>query len=49
MLELYMIRHGFAGNSLEDETMDEERPLKKKGKEQIKEVSKGLKASENTL
>lgn len=44
MLELYMIRHGYAGVSLEDEAMDEERPLKKKGKEQIKEVSKGLKA-----
>lgn len=44
MLELYMIRHGFADEPLEDEKMDEERPLKKKGKEQIQDVSKGLKA-----
>lgn len=39
-----MIRHGFAGSSLENKKMDDERPLKKKGKEQMKDVSKGLKA-----
>ena len=43
MLELYIIRHGLAGKSLEDETMDDERPLKKKGKEKMKEIAKGLK------
>lgn len=43
MQELFIIRHGFAGQSLEDRAMDEERPLKKKGKEQIKGVAKGLK------
>lgn len=43
MLELYMIRHGFAGKNLEDETLDEERSLKKKGKDQIKGIAKGLK------
>ena len=42
MLELYIIRHGLAGKSLEDETMDQERPLKKKGKEKMKEIAKGL-------
>lgn len=42
MLELYIIRHGLAGKSLEDEAMDHERPLKKKGKEQMKEIAKGL-------
>lgn len=43
MLELYIIRHGLAGKSLEDEAMDEERPLKKKGKEKMKGIAKGLK------
>lgn len=42
MLELYIIRHGLAGQCLEDKMMDEERPLKKKGKEQLKEIAKGL-------
>ena len=37
-----MIRHGLAGERLEDEKQDEERPLKKKGKEKIKEIAKGL-------
>ncbi len=43
MFELYMIRHGLAGKRLDDETMDELRPLKKKGKEKMKEIAKGLK------
>lgn len=43
MIELYIIRHGLAGKSLEDETIDEERPLKKKGKEQMKDIAKSLK------
>lgn len=43
MLELYIIRHGLAGRSLEDEKMDAERPLKKKGKSKMKEIAKGLK------
>lgn len=42
MFELYIIRHGLAGKSLEDKTMDEERSLTKKGKEKVKEISKGL-------
>lgn len=42
MLELYIIRHGLAGKSLEDEALDEERPLKKKGKEMMKDIAKGL-------
>ena len=32
MLELYLIRHGIAGKSLEDEVKDEARPLRKKEK-----------------
>lgn len=43
MLELYMIRHGLAGSPLDDESLDETRPLKKKGKEKMKEIAKGLK------
>src|ERR1700722_8843966 len=42
MLELYIIRHSLAGRSLEDEAVDHERPLKKKGKEKMKDVAKGL-------
>lgn len=42
MLELYIIRHSLAGRTLEDEAMDHERPLKKKGKEKMKEIAKGL-------
>lgn len=43
MLELYMIRHGFAGTPVEDKAKDEARPLKPKGKDKTKEISKGLK------
>lgn len=43
MLELCLIRHGLAGTSFEDEAMDYERPLKKKGKEKLKDIAKGLK------
>lgn len=43
MLELYIIRHGLAGKPLEDETLDEARPLKKKGKEKMKDIAKSLK------
>jgi phosphohistidine phosphatase len=43
MLELYIIRHGLAGKSLEGDVEDNERPLKKKGKEKMKDVAKGLK------
>ncbi|MBA3816634.1 MAG: phosphohistidine phosphatase SixA [Parachlamydiaceae bacterium] len=49
MLELYIIRHGFAGIRLEDEALDEERPLKKKGKEKMKDISKGLKEMDVTF
>lgn len=45
-MQLYIVRHGFAGTSLEDEEMDKARPLKKKGKEQMKGVAKGLKEME---
>ena len=38
-----MIRHGLAGSSLEDEFLDEERPLIKKGKEKMKGIAKRLK------
>lgn len=43
MLELYVIRHGPAGKSIEDESMDDGRPLKKKGKDKMKDIAKGLK------
>lgn len=33
MLELFIIRHGLADNSLEDQTKDDKRPLKKKRKD----------------
>lgn len=44
MIELYIIRHGLAGTPLQDQTLDEERPLTRKGKEKMKEIAKGLKA-----
>lgn len=43
MLELYIIRHGFAGKSNEGAADDDLRPLKKKGKEQMKDVGRSLK------
>jgi phosphohistidine phosphatase len=43
MKELYMIRHALAGSSLENEVDDEARPLKKKGKDKMKAIAKGLK------
>lgn len=43
MLELYIIRHGIAGSSIEDEIADNKRPLEKKGKRIMKDVAKGLK------
>lgn len=43
MLELCIIRHGLAGATQEDENMDQERPLKKKGKKKMKDIAKGLK------
>jgi phosphohistidine phosphatase len=43
MLELYIIRHGLAGIGLEDEALDHARPLKKKGREQMKGIAKALK------
>lgn len=46
MLELYIIRHGLAGQSLEDEKVDAKRSLKKKGKEQMKDIAKGLNEQE---
>lgn len=42
MLELYIIRHGLAGKPLEDESLDEERPMTKKGKDRMKDIAKGL-------
>lgn len=42
MLELYIIRHGLAGKALPDAAMDQERPLKKKGKEQMNDIAKAL-------
>lgn len=43
MLELYVIRHGFAGSPIEDKKLDDARPLKKKGREKIKDIAKSLK------
>lgn len=43
MMELFVIRHGPAGASMEDYAHDGERPLTKKGIEKIKAVAKGLK------
>lgn len=43
MLELYIIRHGLAGISIQDKMADDERPLEKKGKRIMKDVAKGLK------
>jgi len=42
MLELFIIRHGLAGDPFEDIAMDNERPLTKKGKEKMKEIAKGM-------
>ena len=42
MLELYIIRHGLAGKPLEDEQLDEERPMTKKGKDRMKDIAKSL-------
>ncbi len=44
MKELFIIRHGLAGKRLEAEDLDVSRPLTKKGKEKMKDVSKGLNA-----
>lgn len=43
MLELYIIRHGLAGKNLEDPALDDERQLKKKGKEKMADIAKCLK------
>lgn len=43
MKALYIIRHGAAGKRLEDESLDEARPLTKKGKDRMKDIAKGLK------
>lgn len=43
MLELYIIRHGLAGKSLGDAELDDQRSLKKKGKEKMEDIAKGLK------
>ena len=42
MKELYIIRHGPAGKSLEDLELDEMRPLTKKGRQKMKDVAKSL-------
>ena len=42
MKELFIVRHGPAGKSLEDKKLDETRPLTKKGKEKMKDIVKGL-------
>ncbi len=42
MKELFIVRHGPAGKSLEDKKLDEARPLTKKGKEKMKNIAKGL-------
>ncbi|HEY3422605.1 MAG TPA: phosphohistidine phosphatase SixA [Methanocellaceae archaeon] len=42
MKELFIIRHGPAGKSLDDKKLDEARPLTKKGKEKMKEIARGL-------
>jgi phosphohistidine phosphatase len=42
MKELFIIRHGPAGKSLDDTKMDETRPLTKKGKKKMKDIAKGL-------
>lgn len=43
MLKLYVIRHGIAGKSLDNELQDEARSLTKKGRDKIKEIAKGMK------
>ncbi len=43
MKHLYVIRHGLAGKPLEDKKEDELRALTKKGKKEIKSISKALK------
>ena len=43
MTEIYIIRHGPAGKSLDDSDLDESRPLTDKGKDKMKEVARGLK------
>lgn len=42
MLELYMIRHGPAGKTMEDGINDDKRPLTKKGNEKMKDIAKAL-------
>jgi phosphohistidine phosphatase len=42
MKELFIVRHGPAGKSLDDKKMDETRPLTKKGKEKMKDIARGL-------
>jgi phosphohistidine phosphatase len=43
MKELCIIRHGLAGNGMEDERRDEKRPLTAQGKVKMKGVAGGLK------
>lgn len=42
MRELYIIRHGAAGKSVEDESKDQNRRLTKRGKEKVKSIAKNL-------
>jgi phosphohistidine phosphatase len=42
-MEIYIIRHGPAGKSIEDPALDEARPLTAKGKAKMRDVSRGLK------
>jgi phosphohistidine phosphatase len=45
MKEVYLIRHGLAGTSLVDKTLDEARSLSAKGKERMKAIANFLKNS----
>jgi len=42
MKELFIVRHGPAGKSMDDKKLDETRSLTKKGKEKMKAIAKGL-------
>lgn len=49
MLELYVIRHGLAGKSQEEETIDNERALNKKGKRKDEGDRQRAKKNENIV
>jgi phosphohistidine phosphatase len=42
VLELYILRHGDAGTPLDDPGKDDERPLSKEGREEMKKVAEAI-------